>query len=387
MIADSPLHTVVDAALRGTLLALLLLLAALLWRDRPRLAAARAGVLMCLGMCVQVVGSTPLLEAMLPRAWQWPIMGISVGNSVVFWIFVQALFDDEFRFRPLHGVAWLAVAGLGAFNCAFMIGSTSALAGVTWNLMRAAPLLFAGLAAVAAATHWRDDLVEIRRRIRVFIVVTGVLYTVGMLVARLAAPHGRLSEGTATLDVVIMLAMVAVSTWRLVRLGTSDLFPSSVALRAQTQGAGGAPAAAGAAAFAPVDSDVDDAPASRPLPPPDAAEQRLADALERLMRDERVYRSEELTVASLAARLAVPEYRLRRLINQRLGHRNFNAFVNGYRLDEARAALANPAQRELPVLSIALEAGFQSIGPFNRAFKAATGLTPTEFRREKLADS
>jgi AraC-like DNA-binding protein len=40
------------------------------------------------------------------------------------------------------------------------------------------------------------------------------------------------------------------------------------------------------------------------------------------------------------------------------------------------------------VLSIALEAGFQSIGPFNRAFKAATGLTPTEFRgRAPLADS
>jgi len=102
---------------------------------------------------------------------------------------------------------------------------------------------------------------------------------------------------------------------------------------------------------------------------------------------ERAYRTEDLTVASLAARLAVPEYRLRRLINQRLGHRNFNAYVNGFRLDEARAVLADPAQRELPVLSIALEAGFQSIGPFNRAFKGATGLTPTEYRREKLADS
>jgi len=83
----------------------------------------------------------------------------------------------------------------------------------------------------------------------------------------------------------------------------------------------------------------------------------------------------------------VPEYRLRRLINQRLGHRNFNAYVNGLRLDEALQVLADPGQREQPVLTIALEAGFQSIGPFNRAFKAATGLTPTEFRRQKLADS
>ncbi|MDF3836217.1 helix-turn-helix transcriptional regulator, partial [Cupriavidus basilensis] len=119
---------------------------------------------------------------------------------------------------------------------------------------------------------------------------------------------------------------------------------------------------------------------------PDEPEQALVDALLRLMSDERAYRRENLSIASLASQLAVPEYRLRRLINQRLGHRNFNAFVNGFRLEEARAALSDPACRTLPVLTIALEAGFQSIGPFNRAFKAATGFTPTEYRREKLAD-
>jgi len=41
----------------------------------------------------------------------------------------------------------------------------------------------------------------------------------------------------------------------------------------------------------------------------------------------------------------------------------------------------------VPVLSIALDAGFQSIGPFNRAFTAAMGVTPTDYRRHKLADS
>jgi len=39
------------------------------------------------------------------------------------------------------------------------------------------------------------------------------------------------------------------------------------------------------------------------------------------------------------------------------------------------------------VLTIAMDAGFQSIGPFNRAFKAEIGLTPTEFRRDALARS
>jgi AraC-like DNA-binding protein len=88
-------------------------------------------------------------------------------------------------------------------------------------------------------------------------------------------------------------------------------------------------------------------------------------------------------LAALAGRLGAPEYRLRRLINQRLGHRNFSAFLNGYRLDEAIAALEDPSQAEVPILTIALDAGFQSVSVFNRAFKVRTGVTPTEFRRRR----
>ena len=81
----------------------------------------------------------------------------------------------------------------------------------------------------------------------------------------------------------------------------------------------------------------------------------------------------------------IPEYRLRRLINQRLGYRNFNVFLNEHRIDEAKAALADPSQAEVPVITIAMDAGFQSLGPFNRAFKATTGVTPTEYRRLKAS--
>jgi AraC-like DNA-binding protein len=359
--------TLLDAALRGMLIALLMLLAVVLGRDRPRLAAARAGMALTLGLCVQVVGSTPAFEALVPRLWQAPLVAVSVANAVLFWVFVQALFDDDFVLRPVHGTAWLAVAVLAGFNCATLAGSASVVTPITMGLQRAVPLLFAVLAAIAAASHWRSDLVEGRRRLRAFIVVTGIAYTVAMLVARLGSPQGRLSGTTATIDVVLLLLIVAVVTWRMLRLAGSELFPSArVAALPAPRAEPASPA---------------------PPPPLDPADERLADALQALMTDAHVYRSEDLSVASLAAQLGVPEYRLRRLINQRLGHRNFNAFINSFRLDEARASLADPARRELPVLTIALEAGFQSIGPFNRAFKAATGLTPTEFRREKLADS
>jgi len=176
-----------------------------------------------------------------------------------------------------------------------------------------------------------------------------------------------MSDWMSSLDSALLIVIVGTIAVRLLRVVDTELLRVPPGAAAQTPAAAAEPAKAPAA--------------------PAAADERLAAELQRLMAEQRAYRTEDLTIASLATMLKAPEYRVRRLINQRLGHRNFNAFVNGLRLDEALRALANPAQRELPVLTIALEAGFQSIGPFNRAFKAATGLTPTEFRRQKLADS
>lgn len=379
---DSLPLSLVDAALRGVIVALLALLAGVLRRDRPRLPSARVGVVFTLALCVQIVGSTPLFEAQVPRLWQAPLVAVSVANAALFWIFVQALLDDEFALRPRHIAAWLAAAALGGSNCA-VFGSSASSASSIWTLLalglqRAVPLLFALLAAVAAASHWRADLVEGRRRLRGFIVVAGIAYTLAMLAARIGSPQGRLSGAASLLDMALLFGIVAVVAGRLLRLGTSDLFPldagAATASPEPLQ-----PAAAVTAAGVPME---------RADPsPPDPAEERLARTLQHAMTNERVYRTEDLTVGALAARLAVPEYRLRRHINQRLGHRNFNAYVNAFRLADARTALADASKRELPILTIALDAGFQSIGPFNRAFKAATGLTPGDFRREKLADS
>ena len=128
-------------------------------------------------------------------------------------------------------------------------------------------------------------------------------------------------------------------------------------------------------------------PASVASAAPEARDVPVLAALAKLMAEDRAYRESGLSVAALAGQLGVPEYRLRRLINGQLGHRNFSSFVNGYRLADAKSALADPSQAEVPVLTIALDAGFQSIGPFNRAFKAETGTTPTEYRRAQLNGS
>jgi AraC-like DNA-binding protein len=126
-----------------------------------------------------------------------------------------------------------------------------------------------------------------------------------------------------------------------------------------------APVSAVPAATAPA------APAQVPSASPALA------ALQRAMRELHLYRQEGLTLATLAATLHLGEAALRSLINQQLGYRNFNDFLHHYRLEEAAARLAH---EDLPILTIALECGYGSIGPFNRAFRQRFGMTPTEHR-------
>jgi AraC-like DNA-binding protein len=200
---------------------------------------------------------------------------------------------------------------------------------------------------------WRGDLVESRRRARLVFA-----FGVGLWIA-----------------VVTVLSLVGVGVVPAVS-GVLGIALVAALLRLRSAEAPAAPQAA--LAWAAPD---DTAEAAEPM---DDAERRLHDRLLALFEVELVHREGGLTPAGLAQRLGVAEYRLRRLINRRLGHRNFTEFLNTYRLAEARAALADPAQARVPVLTIALDAGLQSIGPFNRAFKAATGETPTEYRRRLL---
>ena len=112
---------------------------------------------------------------------------------------------------------------------------------------------------------------------------------------------------------------------------------------------------------------------------------RLAESLHRLVEVERVFREEGLTIGGLAQRLSVHEYKVRQLINDQLGFKNFNAFLNHYRVRDAQRLLADPETRHRNVAEVAYEVGYRSLGPFNKAFKDTTGQTPTEFRTARLA--
>jgi len=103
--------------------------------------------------------------------------------------------------------------------------------------------------------------------------------------------------------------------------------------------------------------------------------------LEALIQENKVYRKEGLTIGELAVMLNEQEYKVRRLINGELGFRNFNDFLNKYRVNEASEILNDPAQSRKTILEIAYSLGYQSIGPFNKAFKELKGTTPTAFRK------
>lgn len=109
----------------------------------------------------------------------------------------------------------------------------------------------------------------------------------------------------------------------------------------------------------------------------EGAEQTIA-VIEKAMSEDRFYAGHGKTLADLAEELHIAPYRLRNLINQYMGYKNFNQFLNHYRIREA--ALRLHQQPELPVLSIALDVGFRSISSFNAAFRSAHNTTPTDYR-------
>jgi AraC-like DNA-binding protein len=110
-------------------------------------------------------------------------------------------------------------------------------------------------------------------------------------------------------------------------------------------------------------------------------ESQLRAKLDFLIQEKKIYKKEGLTIGELAELMGEQEYRVRRLINGELGFRNFNDFLNQYRVNEACEVLNDRSQNRKTVLEIAYSLGYQSIGPFNKAFKELKGTTPTAYRK------
>ncbi len=263
-----------------------------------------------------------------------------------FWLVTKSLFSDH----PLSTVKMLS---FGILALAFYYGlyfAKNSFSG-TWNqltslLSRTVSLMFVILAIVEAQRGRNADLVESRRKKRsTFTYVVSTL-----LILTLLAELG-LSYEEQTLPRLLQRSAILLfnAYFIVVNVRWENAFFSAQSKK----------------------SVVTD-----PV---------LADKIQSLVINEKLYRKEGLTIGQLSEHLSEQEYKVRQTINQQLAYRNFTDYINSFRIQEAREILADLEQRDLTVLEIAYRTGFNSIGPFNRAFKRATGLTPTTFRDQALA--
>ncbi|HEY0821167.1 MAG TPA: helix-turn-helix domain-containing protein [Rhizobacter sp.] len=336
-----------------------------------------AGVLIALALALPARGRRAFLPLVLclvsyllrsaPEAAAAPLpllVVLSIGAllfPMAFWWLLHNVFDDRTDLPPW---AWACGAALLFFG---LMPPNAAGLGVAPHVLQ--KLLAAGFVVTAL---WRlvlasaDDLIAARRSLRVWLL--GYIGAHGLVVLAVELWLGG-QRAPAWLD-TLNLGVIALAQ------GATLAFLLRPNLRVLETLFGRPPPMPAAAA-----------PAE-----PAATEDRDATWLARLdhlMRVERVYREPELTLALLADKAGLPEYRLRELINQRLGYRNFPTYLNEQRLQEVEARLADPACDGRPILTLALEAGFGSIGPFNRAFRDRHGVTPSDFRaaRKRAAAS
>ncbi len=87
--------------------------------------------------------------------------------------------------------------------------------------------------------------------------------------------------------------------------------------------------------------------------------------------------TQDLTLGGLASELGITPHQLSQILNERL-EKSFSAYVNQYRVMEARELIAKEPDRSL--LSVCHAAGFNSKSAFNRAFRQVCGETPQQFR-------
>ncbi|MEM9077357.1 MAG: helix-turn-helix domain-containing protein [Bacteroidota bacterium] len=106
--------------------------------------------------------------------------------------------------------------------------------------------------------------------------------------------------------------------------------------------------------------------------------QKLMGRIDNFMMNSEIFIYTELTIADLAKKLEVHPRRISMAINTSTG-RNFNTYVNQFRIKKAKVLLKKKDKQDFSIEGIGNEVGFNSKSAFYSAFKRETGLTPTKF--------
>ena len=109
---------------------------------------------------------------------------------------------------------------------------------------------------------------------------------------------------------------------------------------------------------------------------------QLSEQITALMEDEKLYRTQGLSLQELSTRVNSNKQYVSETINQVFG-KNFYDYVNEYRLKEFTGKLDSNEDKNLTLLGIATNAGFNSKATFNAVFKKHHKMTPSEFQKMK----
>ena len=107
---------------------------------------------------------------------------------------------------------------------------------------------------------------------------------------------------------------------------------------------------------------------------------RISEQLTQLMHDEKPFLNPTLKLGELAEILGTNPSILSAVINT-VFEKNFNDFINEYRVQEVIAKMSNPELDKLTLLALAFDSGFNSKSSFNSVFKKVTGKTPNSYKK------
>jgi len=284
-----------------------------------------------------------------------PVLNLARNASPgLLMLFCHALFTD----RPRFPRSLVVLFALQLFLEEPVHAFTSARA-ITETAPALLQALFVGLALYWTVADWRVDLVDARRRTRGFMLtVTGLSTIADVLLTRVLLDSG--SPANYQVHVALIASYGAMMAFVVVQLMRGDL-ARLLALEPR--------------------------PARAPRPTVDAGEGAALARLRRLIEVEHICQEPGLTLEALARRVGLPVYRLRRLIHEELGYRNFNALLHDHRIKAACAQLSDPGQRRTPILTIALSVGYSSVNTFNRGFREIMDVTPSAYRSVVLAEA
>src|SRR5258708_37331143 len=242
------LISTLDLALRAGTTALLLILAASLFRDFRGSVAGRLAVAFAVGYAAKAV--TYGIGATSPVSiWHAPLIALSTGNIVVFWLFTHALFDDAFKMRWWHALVWAAVAGFSFINCAW-IGAASGNVRFAILAINVLVLGFIALAVGQTIASWSADLVEGRRRLRVFIVSAAALYGGINAVLQILVSGREAADVASAANAALLAGIVAAICYSMMWVAAADLFPVAPVVAAGGGGPPPSPSAPGSGAAA-----------------------------------------------------------------------------------------------------------------------------------------